>query len=396
MGNRATLIVMLTYLYILFFSFIPQSKKPLPAVDGLPVNEAMEMVSLCSTFPFSMYFEHYNALVPFGYRMVGSTRETPLHNVVRVFKKQNTLVLVFRGTIDQSNSWLENIHFMQVPAGDAIFVENVKYNYQFSSQADAAVHSGYVLATVYLWNELGNFLDDKTLATTERIILTGHSQGGALAQLFLAQMDLMEDFQNIELMSYSFGSPRIGNQAFTDDFNQRFLENNQSYRFVNPADLVCKLPIINKKFEFNIAGFQTSLDLESVNHLLQFGKQYLPDKTKNQIDRTLENSLKIAENLVKENVGQVKFPVFTSSVFYGETGKMIELAPEPYPDYLENQIEANQASFLGKFLNAKENLQREMTFYQHNIFTYYNAIYKKYDAQQFRRIRLHTLPQKMI
>jgi triacylglycerol lipase len=387
---------MVAYLTIAFFSLFPPIKKPAPDVDGLQVKEAMEMVSLCSTFPFSMYFEHYNALVPFGYRMVGSTRETPLHNVVRVFKKENTLVLVFRGTIEQSNSWLENIHFMQVPAGDAIFVENVKYNYQFSSQVDAAVHSGYVLATVYLWNELRHFLDEKTLTSTERIILTGHSQGGALAQLFLAQMDLMEDFQNIKLRSYSFGSPRIGNQAFTDDFNQRFLVNNQSFRFVNPADLVCKLPIINKKFEFNIAGFQTSLDLESVNHLLQFGKQFLPEDKQSTIDKTVESSLRIAANYVKEKVGNVTFPAFASTLFYGETGKTIVLDAQPYPAYLETQIQTQDASWLSTFSSAKETLKREMTFFQHSIFTYYNAIYTHYDAKHFRRIRLQTLPEKMI
>jgi hypothetical protein len=165
---------------------------------------------------------------------------------------------------------------------------------------------------------------------------------------------------------------------------------------VNPADLVTKLPIINKAFDIHFSGFQTKLDMETLNQLLQFGKQFLPDETQSRMDKTLESSLKIAANLVKENVGDVEFPAFTASIFYGETGHLITLAPEPYPDYLEKQIDSNPTSLLGKLLGAKETLQREMTFYQHSIFTYYNALYKHYNAQHFRRIRLQTLPHKMI
>lgn len=386
---------MITYISILFFSFIPQPKKSNPVVDGLPTKEAMEMVSLCNTFSFSNYYPNYSAFIPLGYRFVGETQETPLHNIVRLFKKDNTLVLVFRGTIHETNSWLENFHFMQVPAKESIVVEKQKYDFKFSEQSGAAVHSGYVMANVYLWNELTPYLAPNSLQNIERIMLIGHSQGGALAQLFLAQMSLMKEFQNIELMNYSFGSPRIGNQIFTDDFNQKFAQNNQSFRFINTADVVCELPVINKSFGIDLPGFQTKVDLESLNQMLQFSKNFLSDEHQNKIDKTLQTGIELAAEFVKENVGEVVFPKFAPTIFYGETGKIIKLESQPYPEYLELDIKKDNTSFLEKLTGTKKSIQRELTFFQHSIFTYYNAIYEHYDAQHFRRVRLKTLPQHM-
>lgn len=353
------------------------------------------MVSLCSSFPFSFVYSNYNALVPFGYRKLVQTEETPLHNIVRIFKKDKTLIFVFRGTIDQTNSWLENVHFMQIPAQGTIKIEEQAFDYTFSKEQNAAVHSGYVLALTFLNEKLKEYLTPARLEGIEKIILTGHSQGGALAQMFLSHLDLKPEFKSIKLMSYSFGSPRIGNQSFTDDFNQRFGKTNQSFRYVNPSDLVCKLPILNKSFEFNVKGFNTTLDLESINSLVQFGMGFLPEKYKSKIEKGIENTKSVAATIVKTQVGNVQFPEFMPTIFYGETGNLITIEPEPYPQYLENKTEKND-KILSILLNSYNDIQRELTFFQHSIFTYYNALYKQYKPIIFRKIRLQTLPEKML
>eukprot|EP00591_Stephanopyxis_turris_P008345 CAMPEP_0195510144 /NCGR_PEP_ID=MMETSP0794_2-20130614/2883_1 /TAXON_ID=515487 /ORGANISM="Stephanopyxis turris, Strain CCMP 815" /LENGTH=820 /DNA_ID=CAMNT_0040637519 /DNA_START=32 /DNA_END=2497 /DNA_ORIENTATION=- len=110
------------------------------------------------------------------------------------------------------------------------------------------------------------------------LIVTGHSLGGALATLFTAdvaeygmdagrrcpQLEPSEpwftsllSFGNKKTLNlkqappkpksirlYSFGSPRVGNDAFVANFDSLLKENkiNEAYRIVNDADVVARLP----------------------------------------------------------------------------------------------------------------------------------------------------------
>jgi triacylglycerol lipase len=81
------------------------------------------------------------------------------------------------------------------------------------------------------------------------IWVTGHSLGGALAVMFVSM--LAEEDIDVRGL-YTFGAPRVGDKAFADIFNHKFIEvqchtTNQdklgiSYRVVNEGDLVPHLP----------------------------------------------------------------------------------------------------------------------------------------------------------
>lgn len=381
--------------FFIWFSLLPLPKNSETTVDGLFTHELMEQVSLCNTFPFS-YQRKAEAFIPLGYRQIFETNNTPLLNVVRVFKKKNTLVLLFRGTVNETNSWLENVHFMQIRAKDTLIVEGREYPYFFSQDKKAQVHSGYVLGIHYLWLELREFLMAELNNGVERIICTGHSQGGALAQLFMAQLDLKSDFQNVDLMNYSFGSPKIGNQAFADDFNARFTQKNGSFRFVNQDDLVCYLPLANQRYEFSYRGYETQLDLETATFWLQLGKELLPEKYKSKVDRTVEIAIGTAEKIMKEKVGDIDFPEFSTNVFYASTGKTIELDAQPYPAWMQVPSSDQSAAWIRYLSETKNSINRELTFFQHHIFTYYNALDAHYQPKGFRRVRMRTLSEEFL
>ena len=76
-----------------------------------------------------------------------------------------------------------------------------------------------------------------------RLIITGHSLGGALATLAAADIRSHKDpwyLANTEL--YTYGSPRIGNEALA-----RFLSNQSrlSYRVTSMHDLIPRLPPVH-------------------------------------------------------------------------------------------------------------------------------------------------------
>jgi triacylglycerol lipase len=87
-----------------------------------------------------------------------------------------------------------------------------------------------------------------TISTTKPLWITGHSQGGAIATL--ASMRLTScTLQPV----YTFGSPRVGDQAFADAYTP------VQYRVVNQEDPV---PHVPTPLHFHHVGQQYMLDFQ--------------------------------------------------------------------------------------------------------------------------------------
>lgn len=102
------------------------------------------------------------------------------------------------------------------------------------------VHTGINRALDEVWdNLLKPYLDHLRAASggNLKIWFTGHSLGGALATL---AADRYEDAQGV----YTFGSPRVGNDRFRDQYRARI------FRFVNNADIVTNVPVIGSRDQF--------------------------------------------------------------------------------------------------------------------------------------------------
>lgn len=72
---------------------------------------------------------------------------------------------------------------------------------------------------------------------TTRLAVTGHSMGGALSAL--CALDLKFKLNFTDVRSWSFGSPRVGNLAWQELFNDHVVE---SWRFTHNRDVVPSLP----------------------------------------------------------------------------------------------------------------------------------------------------------
>jgi len=66
-----------------------------------------------------------------------------------------------------------------------------------------------------------------------RLAVTGHSLGAALATL--AAIDIVEIAQKNITFLYNFGSPRVGNPEFAQNFDKMFPH---MYRVVNYKDII--------------------------------------------------------------------------------------------------------------------------------------------------------------
>jgi len=93
------------------------------------------------------------------------------------------------------------------------------------------VHRGFMGALDEVWDDLEDHVANLQ-KNNRKIWMTGHSLGAALATL------AADRYGNVQGL-YTYGSPRVGDRNFKEDFNVN------AYRFVNNSDIVTKVPPAN-------------------------------------------------------------------------------------------------------------------------------------------------------
>jgi triacylglycerol lipase len=126
-----------------------------------------------------------------------------------VVASEDDCILAFRGTTDLTD-WMTNLD---------VFKHSFKYG---------NVHEGFDDALCYVQAEIEAFT---AMHSDKELYITGHSLGGALATLALAELGRGQ--------LYTFGSPRVGDPTFSKTFKELY----RSYRFVNNNDVVPRVPL---------------------------------------------------------------------------------------------------------------------------------------------------------
>ena len=167
-----------------------------------------------------------------------------------------TLIVVFRGTTG-FNDWKTNVQFSRklfevrgpksvgasrprsstpAPLEHIHPVDPNLGGQDISGMAPRAkMHEGFTEAYISVQDQLHQFI---TFQNPSKLILVGHSLGGALATLCAIDFQLTYE-QRYDIELYTYGSPRVGNPEFRELVNESIPH---SYRFVNGLDAVPSLP----------------------------------------------------------------------------------------------------------------------------------------------------------
>jgi|RhiMethySRZTD1v2_1073278.scaffolds.fasta_scaffold03861_16 triacylglycerol lipase len=110
------------------------------------------------------------------------------------------------------------------------------------------VHTGFYQALHAVWGVAlanGQVLPRRLLNRGNKTVwITGHSLGGALAELCAAQAVFVS---NIPVQGvYTFGQPRVGNKAFAEAVGARI--GSRVFRFVNHRDIVPRVPLFSADY----------------------------------------------------------------------------------------------------------------------------------------------------
>lgn len=186
-------------------------------LDRTSLDDAL----LCARACELSYLDFYKREFIEGVTALGFLRHSVIDKAgVQAFCASNdsTLLICFRGT-DSTSDWLADAMSAKVAL----------------QGLDGKVHTGFLRTLLVVCDDVFDILRNLMLdGGGLRILVCGHSLGGAMATLFASRCKYF-----IHLVC-TFGSPRVGDAEFAERFNKRF--KSHSLRFVNNNDAVARVP----------------------------------------------------------------------------------------------------------------------------------------------------------
>ena len=137
-----------------------------------------------------------------------------------IFYNNTSIDICFKGTTNIANVYSN----MQILLKS---YDNIKVHNGFLNQ--------YLIIKNNLFNNIDNIIKNNNI---DEISLSGHSSGGAIANI--ASIDFCKKYNDIRIKCFTFGSPKVGNENFVDEYNKYVKD---SYRIVNKNDIIEHFPL---------------------------------------------------------------------------------------------------------------------------------------------------------
>ncbi len=364
--------------------------------QGFDAQEARDLIALCNSFTYLDLYGDDAEILPDGYQKMYTSPAYGMDNLFQVYVHGNTGIINLRGSTAQQVSWMENLYASMIPVQDKIIIDGNNFSYQVGKDTAGAVHAGYMLAVYYLKDDLLRQIKALNDRHIYSIIITGHSQGGALAQLARAYFHYLpasELSKKNQFKVYAFANPMIGNQAFCREYSRTFCQPEMSYVLHNPNDLVPRMPVSyddSTFWEKQLIALMTDRDGFSGNEFAMGGLLYLFKDRVKEIAKKM--SANIHTQLMKE-LGEITMPTFKEELNYTHTGNVILISPTEYPLELKDSSMLQNDSLMRIYTRDANGVFEDKSVYksnswtlQHKPYNYYTAILKDYFPESYARL----------
>jgi hypothetical protein len=373
--------------------------------DGFKKEEARDMVAICNSFTFLELYKSDNEILPADYKKIYTSRVFGMDNKYQIYKNGHIAVINLRGSTANKLSWLENINSAMIPAKGVIKTSGDKFEYCFAKNPNAAVHSGFALGMAFLYKDILLQINNLNKEGIHHIIITGHSQGGALANMlraFLENLSHDEISKKNKFKTYAFAAPMVGNKEFSEEYNNRYALNGSSFNIVIPGDLVPTFPLNYNDTSYIAKNLKTLLfERESFN-LTKAATDGLAILLEKKILKSVGFVGSSASGQISRDLGEVVMPPYVDDINYHTLNTRVEINPVAYPKILKDSTILKNDSLMtvykrgndGTFLN-KELYEKEPWNYQHKPYSYYTSILKSYFPHDYNALRRKYLPENL-
>lgn len=363
---------------------------------GFKASEARDMIAICNSYTYLELNQRDEEIIPSGYKRIYTSPVVGMDNMFQVYTKGNLGVINFRGSTDKKSSWLENIYSAMIPIEGEIVVQGKSFNYKFGTDTASNVHSGYALSMSYLHKDIVTQIKSLNNSGITDIIITGHSQGGALAILTRAYLEYIakdEISTKNNFKVYTFAQPMSGNIEFVREYNKTFCKSEMSYSLINPADAVPTMPL-----SFN----DTTYLRDNLTSL--FSKDQKIDKSKmfrdglallfhDQLQGTVAKFGESVAKQIEKELGSIKLPEPTGDINFAQVGNLINLPPPEYPLEMKDSSLLNDQEFMsthqrdinGVFENKGVYKKTSMSL-NHKPYNYYTSVLRKYFPNDYDKV----------
>ena len=150
----------------------------------------------------------------------------------------------------------EGVSVLTFAGTDPVSLADWIVDFSLHMNADG-VHEGFETGVNAVWQTISTTLGAGGPAATDKLFITGHSLGGALAAVAALRLakDRVVDLDRI-LGVYTFGMPRAGGDIFAQDY--RAIAGgglaDRTYRMIDGADIVPQVPPPEAPFAFRHIG----------------------------------------------------------------------------------------------------------------------------------------------
>jgi hypothetical protein len=217
--------------------------------------------------------------------------------ILEVYYPKPVVFVVIRGTINTCE-WIENGKvFLEIPFWAKSIKVHTGFNNLYTDNNIVSVKSIRYKLNNYLYGGASKKI--KTPTNTSKIIITGHSLGGAIANLIGA--DMAQNFPELRNICkiFTFAAPYTGNQEFAKLINKNGKSNYSGlFQIINKSDPVTYLfASINYQrpkyqiFSFDTGDAVTAHSMESYEKGIKSCSYYFNlSKKENLIERLCSTS----------------------------------------------------------------------------------------------------------
>ena len=368
-------------------------------------QEAKDMAAICNSLTFLQLYNSDKAIIPKGYKKTHTSGMFGMDNKYQVYQSKKKAVINLRGSTTKTISWMENIYSSMVPAKGEIEMQGEIFKYDFAADINAGIHAGYTLGIAFLAKDVILHIKSLNYDGIYDIIITGHSQGGALAILLRAYLENLPKgtiSEKNSFKTYAFAHPKVGNKEFIASYLKK-CKKGTNYSVVNTADFIPKMPLSQD-------NHQKMSTKESLSRLF-FDKSYSAKDAAmgtlgkifgGSISSVMDYASESAFDKISKEVGEVNMPAYIADVNYAVMGNRIELVEFEYPKILRDPEILKNDSLItyykrdenGNFID--ESLYKSApTLYQHKTYNYYVAFLKKYYPREYDNLKVKILPENL-
>ncbi len=377
---------------LLFFILIAGNNCMAQFSKGFDKREVKDMIAICNSYTFLELYKSDADIIPSAYKKIYTSPVLGMDNKFQLYQYGNVAVINLRGSTDKQLSWVENTYSAMIAAKGMIKINGDTFNYCFAQNKAATVHSGYALAIGYLHKDLLKQIKGLNTKGIYHFIITGHSQGGALANMLRAYLENtsgLEIANENNFKTYAFAAPMTGNKNFATEYNASYCNDKSSFNIVNPADMVPTLPLSYNDTSYladNVKDLLLKKDSFNFKKMATDGGALLLEKKLSKLVNWMGWS---ASQKINTDIGPVVMPAYVTGINYHPVGNRIELAGFEYPKILKD------SAVTDKNLSDKELYKKGSWTFQHKPYNYYSAVVKLYFPKEYKRLKKKYLIENL-